>query len=158
MSGIGKSFKMGQMLITVSSSVFTSQGVEGHTVLDLTIDKLISLFFYFLKKIMTSGKRSWTWRQACDNPPQSHPVIKRVWILIAKYFHLQNIPMGLALSFHLLNFTMTTNLSTFLTTTLTTTSTWSRIPPCSATPHCQRFRQQRPACPSPSPAGRWSPR
>ena len=36
MSGIGKSFKMGQMLITVSSSVFTSQGVEGHTVLDLT--------------------------------------------------------------------------------------------------------------------------
>ena len=35
MSGIGKSFKMGQMLITVSSSVFTSQGVEGHTVLDL---------------------------------------------------------------------------------------------------------------------------
>ena len=107
---------------------------------------------------MTSAKRSWTWRQACDNPPQSHPVMKRVWILIAKQFHLQNIPMGLGLSFHLLSFPVTTNLSIILTTILTTTFTWSRTPPCSATPHCQKFRRQRPACPSPAPAGRWSPR
>ena len=46
MSGIGKSFKMmGQVLTTVSSSVFTSQGVEGHTVLDLTN---LSLYFSIL--------------------------------------------------------------------------------------------------------------
>ena len=75
--------KRDHMLFTVSSSVFNSHGVDGQTVLDLR-NMSVDLYIYqyissMTKEIfllrLTSGMRSWTSVQVCDNLPQNHPVV-----------------------------------------------------------------------------------
>ena len=67
--------KRDHMLFTVSSSVFNSHGGDGQTVLDLkntcwSAHLPLQKFF-----CLTSGMRSWTSVQVCDNLPQNHPAV-----------------------------------------------------------------------------------